>query len=85
MSATAVRSTAAGLVTGVEWDPVEVRELLRLLPGRARRPLHRADFRAGFATDAKPLHCLSAHCGPEVSEEVNDSPRLIVYEEAENR
>lgn len=37
------------------------------------------------ATDAVFLHCLPAHRGWEVSAEVMESPRSIVYDQAENR
>jgi len=35
--------------------------------------------------DAIFLHCLPAHIGEEVSEEVFESPQSVVFEEAENR
>jgi ornithine carbamoyltransferase len=44
-----------------------------------------ADVVAAAATDAIVLHCLPAHYGEEITEEVLYGPRSAVWDEAENR
>jgi len=43
------------------------------------------DLLAGAAPDAIVLHCLPAHRGEEITDEVMDGPQSAVFDEAENR
>jgi len=44
-----------------------------------------AKLMAGAKSDALFLHCLPAHVGEEVTEEVFEGPQSAVFDEAENR
>ncbi|ORI16737.1 ornithine carbamoyltransferase [Rhodococcus sp. 1163] len=44
-----------------------------------------AELLALAKTDAVVLHCLPAHRGEEITDEVLDGPRSVVWDEAENR
>ena len=43
------------------------------------------DLLAGAATDAMVLHCLPAHRGEEITDEVMDGPQSAIFDQAENR
>jgi ornithine carbamoyltransferase len=43
------------------------------------------DLVAAAATDAVVLHCLPAHRGEEITDDVMDGPQSVVFDQAENR
>ncbi len=56
----------------------------------ARRPIFRpyqvnADLVSKAHSDCLVLHCLPAHRGEEITDEVMDGPHSVVFDEAENR
>jgi ornithine carbamoyltransferase len=44
-----------------------------------------AKLMRGAKPDARFLHCLPAHVGEEVSDDVFEGPQSVVFDEAENR
>lgn len=52
----------------------------RMMPFQVNRKLFEA-----AKPDALFMHCLPAHAGEEVTQEVLDHPRCIIFDEAENR
>ncbi len=75
---------AACVVTDTWWsmedDPSDHKRRAALEPYRVD-----AALMARAAADAIFMHCLPAHRGDEVAEDVIDGPRSVVFDEAENR
>ncbi|OPZ02375.1 MAG: Ornithine carbamoyltransferase [Alphaproteobacteria bacterium ADurb.BinA305] len=57
--------------------------------GRRRKAFERYQVNGGLFALARPdavfMHCLPAHRGEEVTDEVIESPRSVVFDQAENR
>ena len=62
---------------GQEEEAAQRRELFRPYQVNAELLSH--------TDDAYVLHCLPAHRGEEVTAEILDGPRSLVFEQAENR
>ena len=78
-------SGAAAVYTDV-WVSMGAPESERATRSAAFAP-YRVDgeLMAGARADAVFLHCLPAHRGEEVSAEVIDGPRSVVWQQAANR
>jgi ornithine carbamoyltransferase len=61
----------------------EANEKKRAVP--MRRFAVSAKLFAAAKPDAYFMHCLPAHPGEEVAQEVLDNPRCLIFDEAENR
>jgi ornithine carbamoyltransferase len=68
------------------WVSMSVPESERAARVEALRPFQvNESLLAGAAPGARFLHCLPAHRGEEVTDEVIDGPRSLVFEQAANR
>ena len=76
------RAGAFTPMSGPAWDRKKKREARAKVfaPFQVNTPLMKQ-----AAPDAVFLHCLPAHRGWEVTDEVMDSPRSLVFDQAENR
>jgi len=94
------RSMRTGARIDVTHDPAAVRGAFAVYadtwismgepdsaPKRAAFARYRVDrdLMATAGPDALFMHCLPAHRGEEVTDEVMDSPRSVVFDQAENR
>jgi ornithine carbamoyltransferase len=84
-------NSAAEAVSGADAVYTDVWASMGQEAERAERARIFAPFQvnAALMAKAKPdalfMHCLPAHRGEEVTDEVIDSPRSVVYDQAENR
>jgi len=71
---------SVGIDQGSIFEDEKELRLKELTPYQVNSDLLRA-----ASPDAKVLHCLPAHRGEEITDEVMDSPQSIVFDQAENR
>ena len=58
----------------------QIETMRRMMPFQVTKKLFEA-----AKPDALFMHCLPAHAGEEVTQDVLDHPRCVIFDEAENR
>ena len=75
----------ADLVYTDVWTSMGQETKAKKAPTSMRRYAVTAKLFAAAKPDALFMHCLPAHPGEEVAQEVLDNPRCLIFDEAENR
>jgi ornithine carbamoyltransferase len=68
-----------------DWSREELLQVLDLADELKQKQHAREEHRPRAADNAIVLHCLPAHYGEEITEDVLYGPRSAVWDEAENR